>query len=705
MIQSGTDINRKTLHFNMGNSVQHSEANTTHNSEHLTHPKYRADIDGLRAIAVLSVVGFHAFPFWVKGGFIGVDIFFVISGFLISTIIFGNLERNSFSFAEFYSRRIKRIFPALFLVLIASFVFGWFVLMPDEYMQLGKHIAGGAGFISNFVSWNESGYFDNAAETKPLLHLWTLGIEEQFYIFWPLFLWLAWKQRLNLLAISIAVAAISFVLNISEIRSNAVAAFYSPQTRFWELMAGSTLAYITLHKQNMISRLILKTETWLGKIVYAQALEANGKTMRNVQSVFGAVLVVIGILVITKERHFPGWWAVLPVLGAVLLISAGEKAWINRVVLSNRILVWFGLISYPLYLWHWPLLSFARIMQVGVPSHEIRIVAVIVSIVLAWLTYQLIEKPIRFGKHSKAKTTTLFVSMIAVGLVGCTSYKLDGFGFRVKDREEFSNYTAKYVANTDYAKKNNSECNFYDLKKHTPGKITRTLIREIPSYCFERKATSYNQAVFIWGDSHAEHLYFGLKNNLPPNWQILQVASSACPADVNVKEPSTTDYCSQSNWFALKTISETKPEVVIVAQKSRHDIKSFKQISAKLKNLGVKKIIIVGSTPRWTAHLPKIILKELWMNTPRRTFVGIDQPVLARNSKLQNAFKQTDTEIFANLIDFLCNKDGCLTYIGDDKKTGITSWDYGHLTLIASDYLAKNLLVNLIVDNNNTKTQ
>jgi peptidoglycan/LPS O-acetylase OafA/YrhL len=151
---------------------------STRQSERLTHPEYRADIDGLRAIAVLSVVGFHAFPTWVKGGFIGVDIFFVISGFLISTIIFENLERNSFSFFEFYSRRVKRIFPALLLTLIACFAFGWFVLLADEYKQLGKHIAAGAGFISNFVFWNESGYFDNAAETKPLLHLWTLAIEE-----------------------------------------------------------------------------------------------------------------------------------------------------------------------------------------------------------------------------------------------------------------------------------------------------------------------------------------------------------------------------------------------------------------------------------------------------------------------------------------------------------------------------------------------
>ncbi|HIE3585867.1 TPA: acyltransferase family protein, partial [Legionella anisa] len=162
------------------------------------HFKYRADIDGLRAIAVLSVVVFHVFPKWMKGGFVGVDIFFVISGFLISTIIFEGLEKNSFSFVDFYKKRIKRIFPALVFVLLFCLILGWFALFPQEYKQLGKHVMGGAGFISNFMLWLETGYFDNAAETKPLLHLWSLGIEEQFYIIWPFLVWFVWKKRFNL---------------------------------------------------------------------------------------------------------------------------------------------------------------------------------------------------------------------------------------------------------------------------------------------------------------------------------------------------------------------------------------------------------------------------------------------------------------------------------------------------------------------------
>jgi peptidoglycan/LPS O-acetylase OafA/YrhL len=260
--------------------------------KHLTKPKYRADIDGLRAIAVLSVVGFHAFPHLIRGGLIGVDIFFVISGFLISTIVFDSLDRKCFSFAEFYSRRIRRIFPALIVVLIASCAFGWFALLADEYKQLGKHIAAGAAFVSNFVFWNESGYFDNAAASKPLLHLWSLGVEEQFYLVWPLLLWVAWQKRFNLLIIAVLVAVISFALNAQGIGKDAVATFYSPQTRFWELMVGSMLAWLALHRGGTLPKLWQAPAFRSGKVFDAPASEStNSSALRNVLSFSGAALI------------------------------------------------------------------------------------------------------------------------------------------------------------------------------------------------------------------------------------------------------------------------------------------------------------------------------------------------------------------------------------------------------------------------------
>lgn len=379
-----------------------------------THIKYRPDIDGLRAIAVLLVVAFHAYPNVVHGGFIGVDIFFVISGFLISTIIYSNLENNTFSFTDFYARRIKRIFPALIVVLFSTFALGWFLLLADEYKQLGKHIAAGAAFVSNFLLINEVSYFDNAAETKPLLHLWSLGIEEQFYIFWPLLLWLWCYTRSSLIWPTIFLAIISFLFNLYKIRTDAIANFYLPQSRFWELLCGAILAWYLLNK-NKIRLLDLVSH-------------------KNLISFLGLILLMIATLSITSKSKFPGWVAVIPVMGAVLIILAGPTAWINRVILSNRLLVWVGLISFPLYLWHWPLLTLARIVYSDAPSTLVRSIIVLISFFLAWFTYQFIEKPIRFSSHKKSHVTIAIILMIVIGYIGFNSYQREGLRFREVDR-------------------------------------------------------------------------------------------------------------------------------------------------------------------------------------------------------------------------------------------------------------------------------
>ena len=202
---------------------------------------YRPDIDGLRAIAILSVLAFHTFPNLARGGFVGVDVFFVISGYLITGIISKNLSAGTFRFRHFYARRIRRIFPALALAMSACLILGWFMLLQGEYMQLGKHVAAASSFSLNFVLWREAGYFDTAAAFKPLLHLWSLAIEEQFYIVWPFLLWTASKRRINLFVLTLTIVALSFVYSVSLTSTNTVAAFYSPISRFWELAIGCAL--------------------------------------------------------------------------------------------------------------------------------------------------------------------------------------------------------------------------------------------------------------------------------------------------------------------------------------------------------------------------------------------------------------------------------------------------------------------------------
>lgn len=386
---------------------------------HFLQPKYRADIDGLRAIAILSVVTFHAFPTWMRGGFIGVDIFFVISGFLISTIIFDNLDSKKFSFIDFYSRRVKRIFPALVLVLFSCLIFGWLLLVPDELNQLGKHIAASASFVSNLILWSEAGYFDNSAETKPLLHLWSLGIEEQFYLLWPFVLWLGWRLRINLLVLTILVTVISFYINIEGIKKDPIATFYSPQTRFWELSCGGVLAWFLHYKNNNINEFKSRVDAWLAKITYRKTTEAGGIKSFDIISFFGFLLLVYSFWRINKDVEFPGKWAAIPVTATVLIILAGPKAWLNRTILSSNTLVFFGLISYPLYLWHWPIISFSIIIENGMPSIKVRAIALLLSILLAWLTVRFLETPLRFSDYRlKFRLLVLCGTMFLLGIIG-----------------------------------------------------------------------------------------------------------------------------------------------------------------------------------------------------------------------------------------------------------------------------------------------
>jgi peptidoglycan/LPS O-acetylase OafA/YrhL len=267
--------------------------------------------------------------------------FFVISGFLITSLIVKNLKSDDFSFVDFYQRRIRRIFPALVLVMTACFLFGRVALYSGENQQLGKHILGGASFVSNLILWGENGYFDNSADTKPLLHLWSLGVEEQFYIVWPVMLWVGFKLRLNLIALVLVVGLASFILNVTEIIPNSVAAFYSPQTRLWELLVGALLA--------------------------ARPLPSLTADQKSALSIGGGIMIAAGLLVVTSAMAFPGWWALLPTIATAMVIAAGPSAVLNRTI-GTPTFVWFGLISFPLYLWHWPLLSFARIIRGSEPT-------------------------------------------------------------------------------------------------------------------------------------------------------------------------------------------------------------------------------------------------------------------------------------------------------------------------------------------------
>jgi peptidoglycan/LPS O-acetylase OafA/YrhL len=624
---------------------------------HDTH-RYRPDIDGLRAVAVLSVLAFHLFPGAARGGFIGVDLFFVISGFLISSILIGDLEQGRPRFLRFYSRRVRRIFPSLLVVLFASWAAGWLFLLTNEYTQLGKHIAGGAGFIANLLYWGEAGYFDSDAGTKPLLHLWSLGVEEQFYLLWPLLLFVIWRMKRFRGRLLLALLSASFALNLATVYRDATAAFYSPFDRFWELLAGAALAYAGTNAR--------ATEWWSTKTV-AHELSAAA----------GLALVAIAILRIDRAAVFPGWKALIPVAGAGLVIAAGADAWINRRLLSHRAVVWIGLISYPLYLWHWPLLSFSRIVT-SEPSTMTRVAIAFASIVLAALTYWIVELPIRARPPGPRMVMALSVLMLIAGGLGLNTFWRRGHPQRlpaiVQQLADFSyDDTRAYRVH---------ECLLLpDEHEHVLG----------PN-CLDSDPARLSLAeVALWGDSHAAHLYPGLTSIHHDAFRISQVTAAACAPLFDV--PGRWESCGDLNAAAFAVIAARKPAIVILgAQWSNYEWSVLPKTIGRLKAAGIGKVVVVGPVPLWENAFPTILARAVLKDRPQfripeRMTTGFGQDTIEIDRGMR-ALARNAGAAYESPLAILCNQDGCLTHAGDgDEVQGIITFDTGHLTPAGSRYV------------------
>jgi peptidoglycan/LPS O-acetylase OafA/YrhL len=636
------------------------------------HPKYRPDIDGLRAIAVLSVVLFHAFPSTVRGGFIGVDIFFAISGYLISKIIFENLGRGTFSFADFYRRRIRRIFPALIVTLIAAMVFAAVVLDVVTMRQFGRDVVAAAAFVSNFALWHQSGYFDDDAATKPLLHLWSLAIEEQFYIVWPLLLWVIWRRQPALRWPLMALLAVaSFAWNVFEAGNNPVADFYSPATRFFELLIGALLAYAVQHSPQPVS----------------------GR-QADLLSCVGALLIVAGLALIDHNSTFPGWWALLPTVGTTMMIGAGPSSFGNRFVLSNRLLVWIGLISYPLYLWHWILLTFARIQNDDdrLPR-DLRWAIVLASIALAWLTYRLVEKPLRFGTRQNGKAYALALAMVLVGV--------GGIGFSVFTPGLTSEQSALVAQLSNAAGLKDRLAEMYGDRPCFKYELEQTVDLFIQNEC----ATVHNSrrpTVFLIGDSFSASLSLGLRPLFEERGvNFLQVSTGWCePTSENRKNK----VCEDINAMVQERLRTIKPDLVVfnanwlVAAnppfyRGQDYLAALDTYLKRLREWGAAEVIVVGQVPTWKRPLPDLLIRDFVLRgepVPARTSRGLVPESLRIDAAMASS-KYPEHVSYLSIAKLLCNADGCLTAIGPDIEHDVTVWDYGHLTPNASRRVAEAL--------------
>ena len=636
---------------------------------------YRPDIDGLRAIAVLAVIGFHAFPAWIRGGFIGVDVFFVISGYLISAILFTGMERDSFRFSQFYIRRIRRIFPALIVVLLACMVAGWLVLFSFEYKALGKHVAGSAAFVSNFVLWNEAGYFDRVAETKPLLHIWSLGIEEQFYIVWPLLLYLTWRFRTGTLALLLLLLLGSFVLNVHAVGIDPAADFFSPLTRFWELMAGAVLAYLSLYPpvlQWKTRRLSPSAISWLG------AASASHAAANNVKAICGLLLVVTAVLMIDGSRGYPGWWALLPVAGTYLLIAAGPNTWIGNRLLAAKMLVAVGLISYPLYLWHWPLLSFIRIVNGTAPSAAAATLAILLSFALAWLTYLLVEKPLRFGKSGPVKAAALLVVMAAIGSAGYFTYAKGGFPFRNPGAEDLVAAAQDYEHSEGLTLGNPNAPQTILVGDSTMGQY-------IPR---ERKLIEQHTI-----DIDRNRIVFDLEAGCPPISDIAGERNLACGPFVDKVLPTLdgdrVKVVALAAWWTSEFTDARyylrgDPSKALLRDSEAAQDRALANFSALIVHLvgAGKRVFVLLETPTSNTYDPETLMPTGWRRLltrpkmpPSPTRANMEKFVGKISEKVQRVAEAAGAQVIKPL-DYLCDSEFCPIA---DKDGHLMYFNYGHL--------------------------
>ncbi len=620
--------------------------------------RYRSDIDGLRAIAVMLVMNFHAFPEAMPGGFIGVDIFFVISGFLITGIIARELEAKHFSLATFYVRRIRRIFPALIVVLCAVLVLGWLWLLPAPYAALSSDVAASAAFAANIALMFQSGYFDVEAAKKPLLHLWSLGIEEQFYLAWPLILMLAARWRLRLLWVAAAIGVASFVANVALIGSDPIATFYLPFTRAWELAVGAVLACAW-------SRL------------------DQGAAASNIRAGAGAVLIGASLALLNVHRSFPGWWAMLPVAGSALLLSA-PAAWGNRVLLGARPAVWIGLISYPLYLWHWPLLVLFAAIKFGALSDFEREGILLLSTLLAVGTYWLVERPFRFGKPVPLKAVSLAGTMALVAIAGAIVVQGKGFAFRlppeIRAMTEVNQQTAQWRIH---------EC-LLDLVQDI----------KFAEGCVERNR---RPLLLLWGDSTAGALMPGLrKAQQGRDFGIAQLTASSCVPIINADIAGAPN-CRANNDRVLAMVRQIKPDIVLLHGTWEKYLDHAAETVAALKATGAR-VVVLGPVPFWRYGLPNEVMRY-WMLHHRLIPARSDEVDADRaiDDKMRAAMVPEGAE-FISARDVLCDADGCLARLGD-KASDLTASDQVHLTEEASALLLQSIIGRVLGGTPHAQTQ
>ncbi len=613
---------------------------------------YRTEIDGLRALAVLPVILFHAGFELFSGGFVGVDVFFVISGYLITTIIISEMSKGKFSIMNFYERRARRILPALFFVMLVCLPFAWFWLIPSDLRDFGQSLVAVSTFSSNILFWIEIGYFETAVELKPLLHTWSLAVEEQYYILFPVFLLLTWRLGLKWV---LFLLVIIFVISLGVAHWGAYntpsATFYLLPTRGWELVIGVFAAFYLKHNDYLKSNAINQALSMLG---------------------FG--MIVYSIIAFDQTTPFPSLYALIPTIGTGLLILTAVPNTLIHKLLSLQPIVGVGLISYSAYLWHLPALAFARHRLLGELSDLLLIILCLSSFVMAYISWRWVEKPFR-NKNLVNRQLIFSFSIMGIllfSLIGFSVHKNDGFDSRFNDEErrilEFMNYprNSYYREGTCFL---------------------------IPGQNFSDFTEDYgNGDVLIWGDSHGAALSVGLREIA----KVSQYTSILCPPLLGVYISADKKMCIENNNFIVNEIKDNPPKIIILHSNwLEYKYDTLLSLKDTLIDLSEKakesQIFVLGGVPQWHPSLPSFLLRnnQTLSNSNDVYLKNFElKEIISRDNLLSSVVNEisVDNIKFISALEKLCSGDHCLAIKSDDLHEPM-AWDYGHLTLSGSQVL------------------
>jgi len=631
--------------------------------------KYRPEIDGLRAIAVLAVVLYHAELSvggrqLLPGGFLGVDIFFVISGFLITSIILNEVAQNKFSFASFYERRARRILPALFIVMFASVPFAWALLLPGEIQDYASSVLSSLFFGSNIWFWMGDDYWAAESALRPFLHTWSLSVEEQFYVVFPIIVLIIWRYAQSALKpILITIFVLSLVLADFTSKTAPQTAFYLVTARAWELMAGALIAKLEIDK-GFIAR----------------------PKLDEILSGLGLILIVLCLCFFDSSIRHPSIYTAVPILATVWLIRYASQGVFVASLLSSKYLVGVGLISYSLYLWHFPIFSFA-LHHYGELTLNQKFLSAGLSLILATLTYFLIEKVTRDKVRFRTRYFIGVIGALFLALLAIHTMLIVGKG-----------YPNRFV---DFAKL--IEYEHFDYKEsflsHKCFLHPEDLEQEIGfSKCSDLGSTQQSgkkarPILLLWGDSNAAHLIPGIRREYSDEYRIIIRTISGCGAFIGFEVPKRHK-CRELNDEILAMATEIKPDKVIIAGLWK---KEFPPLLAKtltlMKANAIHGVSVIGPVPRWQQSLPRTLIRYSEENQSKNKMPDYlsdarHHEIFAVEAALKEMVSNYDVT-YHSILDFVCRPNkGCLTHVGNNR---LIQWDYGHLTTAGSEYVIREL--------------